>query len=254
MAEIKDMNIFQKIMCLRQEVQNSNLKQSGYNKFQNYKYWTLSDIIPVTRYFCLKYNLYTDVQIGMYIGDRRYAVLQVINMDNTKELVNYRLLLPEFNKEEYNKRLEAVSVKDADTQIKDLGKLETYCRRYLYFLFLDLPEQDLVDNGKPNKPKPKTKTKLNNSNFNYKKSTVKKEDGTEYEVHDMAPKEVQVEDPEPIQSIYNSLVNELESEGSQITKSNLRVKASALKREDKITAKQLKAVIEFINTTEGLEP
>ena len=87
--------------------------------------------------------------------------------------------------------------------------------------------------------------------------TVVKEDGSTYEVVDMTNQptrkqqtninEMVVEDPEPLRSLMNQFIRELEKEGKEINKSNIRVKASQYKRETEMPPLNFKDLIEFIN-------
>ena len=87
--------------------------------------------------------------------------------------------------------------------------------------------------------------------------TVVKEDGSTYEEVDMTNQptrkqqtnlnEMVVEDPEPLRSLMNQFIRELETEGKEINKSNIRVKASQYKRETEMPPLNFKDLIEFIN-------
>ena len=67
--------------------------------------------------------------------------MTVVNVDNAEEKVVYSLELPCISKEgAFNNK------------IQDIGKMETYIRRYLYMLFLDIGVADSVD-SEDNRPK-----------------------------------------------------------------------------------------------------
>lgn len=75
-----------------------------------------------------------------------FATLYVRDIDNPKYQVLFRLKLPSINEDgAFN------------SKIQDTGKMETYVRRYLYMLFLDIAIPDEVD-GVDNRPK-KSKSK-----------------------------------------------------------------------------------------------
>lgn len=59
-----EMNIYQKINLVRKEFKDSDIKKSGENTFQNFKYFELSDIVPIAIDLCNKYNLYSHIDIG----------------------------------------------------------------------------------------------------------------------------------------------------------------------------------------------
>ena len=55
--ELQALNIFERLQFLRVDIQKANLKQSGFNKFANYKYFDLKDIVPTINILLLKSNL-----------------------------------------------------------------------------------------------------------------------------------------------------------------------------------------------------
>lgn len=130
------MNIFEKIMTARLEFLNSNPTKSGYNKFQNFKYFELVDIVPVATKICKELGLYTHININ-----EGKAVMTVVNMENVHEQLDFKIDAPMVRENDFNKMLQ------------DVGRSETYIRRYLYMLFLDIVENDTVDAADQNKPK-----------------------------------------------------------------------------------------------------
>lgn len=133
-------NVYTKIMKVRKEFKNSQIKKSGKNEFQNFSYLELSDFIPTAIDLCESVGLYTHTNIGT-ITNKEYATMTVVNVDNPEEKVVYSLELPCISKEgAFNNK------------IQDIGKMETYIRRYLYMLFLDIAVADSVD-SEDNRPK-----------------------------------------------------------------------------------------------------
>lgn len=128
------MNIFEKIMTARLEFLNSNPTKSGYNKFQNFKYFELVDIVPVATKICNELGLYTQINIT-----EGKAVMTVVDMSNWKHQVEFKIDAPMVRENDFNKMLQ------------DVGRSETYLRRYLYLLFLDITENDTVDAADQNK-------------------------------------------------------------------------------------------------------
>lgn len=132
-------NIYNKIIKIRKEFKDSDIKKSGENTFQKFKYHELSDIVPVAIDLCDKYNLYTHVNIGTPLQPD-FASLLVIDAEDGKKVVYY-LKIPSIS-----------SDGGFNGKIQDTGKLETYIRRYLYMLFLDIAIPDEVDSA-DNRPK-----------------------------------------------------------------------------------------------------
>lgn len=44
--DYSNMNVYQKLLAVRLEFANANIKKSGVNRFAEYKYFELSDIVP----------------------------------------------------------------------------------------------------------------------------------------------------------------------------------------------------------------
>lgn len=140
-------NIYEKIIEIRKEFKDSPITKSGENKFQNFKYLELSDIIPTATDLCKEYGLYTHTDIGTPLNPN-FATMTVINKDNIEEVVTYYLKIP-------------LICEDAgfNGKIQDTGKMETYVRRYLYMLFLDIAVADEVDSADNRKSSKTTKSK-----------------------------------------------------------------------------------------------
>ena len=142
------MNIFEKIMTARLEFLNSNPTKSGYNKFQNFKYFELVDIVPVATKICKDLGLYTHININ-----EGKAVMTVVNMENVHEQLDFKIDAPMVRENDFNKMLQ------------DVGRSETYLRRYLYLLFLDITENDQVDGADQNQTsKPKKENGFRKAN------------------------------------------------------------------------------------------
>lgn len=138
-------NIYGKIMEARLMFLQSNPQKSGRNDFQKFHYYELDDIVPTATRICNELGIYTEVDMGSkFYG---FATMTAINIDEPKEQVHFRLKMPEINNANINNALQ------------DTGRLETYLRRYLYMLFLDIAQNDEVDasdNSVKQREKPKT--------------------------------------------------------------------------------------------------
>ena len=127
-------------MNIRKDFSDETIKKTGKNEFQNFSYLELSDFIPTAVRLCEQYGVYTHVNIGS-ITNQKYATMTVVNVDDTEEKVVYSLQMPCLSNEgAFNNK------------IQDIGKTETYIRRYLYMLFLDIAIADEVD-AVDNRPK-----------------------------------------------------------------------------------------------------
>lgn len=150
MAETKKevANIYYKLGLARELFLKENVKKTGVNRYAEFKYFTLEDIIPV------KTRLFNEIGLLDFISfGTDVATLTLVNMDNPDEFIEF--MSP---------------IKEDESLIKNpiqkLGAVETYIRRYLYMLVLDIVEADTVD-AVSDKPvdedgKKATTTKKNN--------------------------------------------------------------------------------------------
>lgn len=125
-------NLLKKIMQARKKFKDKGIKKSGYNHFQNFAYYELKDIIPDAIEICIELNLAT-----LFTYEDDYYKLKVYDLDN-KEVTEFRMPGKEYKNEG-----------NINNQLQNLGKIQTYIRRYLYLQFLDITENDVVDASKP---------------------------------------------------------------------------------------------------------
>lgn len=134
-------------MKARKMFQECEVKKSGKNDFQGFVYLELEDIVPPAIEICEELGLYSEVQPNGSdaIG---FATMKIINTDNPSEEVVYKIRSPTVNPDS------AINAK-----LQDTGRIQTYLRRYLYMLFLDIAVPDEVD-SKDASPKKATKTSV----------------------------------------------------------------------------------------------
>jgi hypothetical protein len=124
---VAKMNIYAKLIEARRMFLASGVKKSGVNRYAEFKYFTLEDIIPV------KQKIFEDlglIDIISFTEDS--AVLVLYNASNPHEFLSFTSPLKE----------DESLIKNP---IQKLGAIETYVRRYLYMLLLDIVEADTVD-------------------------------------------------------------------------------------------------------------
>lgn len=128
MAEEKKatMNIYQKIQAVKSEILKANLKKSGKNKFANFDYYELSDIMPTIIELCNKYNLYTHVTFN-----EEFASLSIIDSESEKSV-------------HFASPMRALELKGCNA-IQSLWWVQSYQRRYLYLMAFDISESDMFD-------------------------------------------------------------------------------------------------------------
>jgi hypothetical protein len=142
---IRELNIYGKLAVARSMFLKNGAKKTGTNNYAEFKYFTLEDIIPVKQAIFNEVGL---VDLVTFENDR--ATLALINIDSPEEYIEFMSPLRE----------DESLIKNP---IQKLGAIETYVRRYLYLLMLDIVEADAIDElaGKEDKPTkvPKKATK-----------------------------------------------------------------------------------------------
>lgn len=139
MEENKVQNIYEKLAEMRVELQNSEIKKSGYNDYGKYSYYELSDFLPKINEIALNHGVF-----NLYELKENEAVLHVMDFE-TGEEISFRIPLAEIN------------LKGANA-IQNIGGLTTYTRRYLYMIAYEVAENDEFDpqeNNEPKSPDPK---------------------------------------------------------------------------------------------------
>lgn len=124
-------NLNESIISIRVKLQSSKLKQSGFNKFANFKYFELADFLPRLNELMLEEK----VNDRFYI-DNDCAVLELVKGD---ELNTYKVPFIMFPTP-LNKNGQP-SMQD----IQYLGALNTYYKRYLYLNAFGITDGEVID-------------------------------------------------------------------------------------------------------------
>lgn len=121
------MNIYQKLMEARARFLAMPVKKSGINRFAKFEYFELSDIVPV------KTAIFNELGLCDVINfSDEAAVLALINTDKKEEVLSFSTPI----------KVQAVN---GMNEMQAVGAAETYARRYLYQLVLDIVEADTFD-------------------------------------------------------------------------------------------------------------
>jgi hypothetical protein len=136
MAVVKSaapMNVYQKLIAARKMFQEADVKKSGINRFADFKYFELADIVPAKTHIFAELGL---VDCVTFTPDA--ATLYLFNVDNPEEVVPFQSPM---------RALTVVSQtgKNKMNELQGLGAEETYQRRYLYMMALDIVEADSLD-------------------------------------------------------------------------------------------------------------
>lgn len=126
-------NVYQKLLEARKEFLEAGIKKTGINSYAEYKYFTLDEIIPI------KQKIFRNMGLADVISfNDTDAVLQIFNADNPEEVIVFTSQL-------------APDESLIKNPIQKVGAVQTYIRRYLYMLALDIIESDDIEavTGKP---------------------------------------------------------------------------------------------------------
>jgi len=120
------MSVHKKLMQARVDLQNTQLKKSGLNKFAGYTYFELSDFLPTIQFIFHKVGL-----CGVVSYTAEMATLTIVDTEDGTVL------------------LVTSPMADANLKgthpIQNLGAVETYQRRYLWMTAMEIVEHDSFD-------------------------------------------------------------------------------------------------------------
>ena len=156
----EEMNVYEKLLEARKRFLSSGIKKEGINTYAEFKYFRLDEIIPV------KQRIFEDLGLVDIISFASgSAMLRLVNVSNPTDNIIFTSPLAE----------DESLIKNP---IQKLGAVETYVRRYLYILALDIIESDAIEEL-TNKPsddaKPTTTKKTTRPATNAEREETKKE-------------------------------------------------------------------------------
>lgn len=129
------MNIYQKLLQARVLFQDADVKKSGKHMHLEFKYFELEDIVPVATRIFAKMGL-----LPLVSFTNELATMTLVDADDP---IGERIAITSPMRE-----IEGIITKSggkATTPIQNLGSVETYQRRYLYMIALDIVEADTLD-------------------------------------------------------------------------------------------------------------
>lgn len=123
------MNIYEKLNSARLQIAEKGLSKTGNNTFAGFKYFELSEILPVVT----KVN--ADLKIfSAFSFLRDTATLEIVNTEKPEEKVTFS-----FAYSPDGAKLKACH------QIQNEGAVQTYIKRYLYQNAYEIAEADQLD-------------------------------------------------------------------------------------------------------------
>ena len=120
------MSVHKKLMQARIELQGTQLKKSGLNKFAGYSYFELGDFLPTIQAIFNRIGL-----CGVVSYSSEYAQLCITDVEDGTALV-------------ITSPMAEANLKGTHP-IQNLGAVETYQRRYLWMTAMEIVEHDILD-------------------------------------------------------------------------------------------------------------
>lgn len=149
-------NVYAKLIEARRRFLAEKIAKTGKNVYAEFKYFTLKDIVPA------KTQIFSDlglVDVVKFFPDS--ATLELYNADNLDDVITFNS--PTAPDESLIKN-----------PIQKVGAVQTYVRRYLYMLMLDIIEDDAIEETTSKDEKAPAK-KSNRPASPEKREEVKKE-------------------------------------------------------------------------------
>lgn len=119
------MTVYEKLAQARVRFQQENVKMSGENTFAKYKYYDLSDILPVVNRIC------AELKILPVCSFAETATLTVYDCESADSIV-------------FTSPMSKAQLKGCH-EVQNLGAVETYIKRYLYQNAFEIVEHDALD-------------------------------------------------------------------------------------------------------------
>ena len=131
MEKTEPKNIYMKIAEVNHKITCTKLKKSGFNKFGNFAYYELEDLLPIIEQGCYENGL-----IMQFHFDNQKASLKFINTKNPKE--TYSNSIP----------LQTKELPDLPkmNEFQVYGSMMTYYKRYLLLNTFNISERSIIDN------------------------------------------------------------------------------------------------------------
>lgn len=164
----KEKSVYEKLLEARRRFLEANVKKSGINTYAEFKYFTLEDIIPVKTQI---FNALGLVETIEFMSGSNEAVLFLHNATKRDDILTFRSQL-------------APDESLVKNPIQKVGAVQTYVRRYLYMLMLDIVETDIIDEtaGKAEEPAKKSNRPASPKKREEVKKELIDEDGEAAEV------------------------------------------------------------------------
>lgn len=135
------MNVYQRLLTARAKFLEHGVSKSGKHMKLQYKYFELDDIVPIA------IGIFTEVCLVPLVSfTDEQAVMTMVNTDNPDETIQFSC------------PMRYPSENNMVNPVQALGSAQTYLRRYLYMIALDICEPDTIEpttEKEDNAPAPK---------------------------------------------------------------------------------------------------
>lgn len=119
-------NVYRKLMNARMQLQNTDLKKSGHNKFAGYRYFELGDFLPTIN------TIFSDLDLcGVVSFTAEIATLTITDIDDGSQIL-------------ITSPMGSAALKGCH-EVQNVGAVETYQRRYLWVVAMEIVEHDVLD-------------------------------------------------------------------------------------------------------------
>ena len=127
-ADTSKMNVYQKLLEARAKFLEHGISKSGKHMELRYKYFELDDIVPIA------IGIFTEIGLVPIVSfTEEQALMTLVNTDNPEETIQF------FTPMRYPSENKMVN------PVQALGSAQTYLRRYLYMIALDICEPDSIE-------------------------------------------------------------------------------------------------------------
>ena len=120
----KENRVLQKLQQARVMLQEKNLKKTGYNPFQKFNYFELSDFLPQVN------KIFNELKLYSHFNLYKDKAKLVIICTETNEQLQFTTPIQQIKE---------------NAKMQDIGAIHTYSKRYLYYNALEIVENDLID-------------------------------------------------------------------------------------------------------------
>lgn len=133
--ETTPMNVLQKLLAARVKFLEANVRKSGKNMKLKYTYFELDDIVPTATMIFRDLGL-----LPITTFDNDTARMTIYNCDDPTDTVEFTSPMRDIEP-----IISSTTGGEVTNAIQRLGSVETYQRRYLYMIALDIVEADEME-------------------------------------------------------------------------------------------------------------